>query len=159
DDVGTGDQRRIAGEAATVNHRNHRHQARQLRKGGECPGVDCYPRTSMIVAGPATSSLAKEYKRQTEAVTELEDAILLIVVAATLCAGKHRIVIVDQRRTRPRFVKEVAINRAGAGDDAVAWRVPPQLLHRVALVLARHDQRPVFVERTRIDQACDVFAR
>src|SRR5581483_5011800 len=76
DDVGTGDQRRIAGEAATVNHRNHRHQARQLRKGGECPGVDCYPRTSMIVAGPATSSLAKEYKRQTEAVTELEDAIL-----------------------------------------------------------------------------------
>ena len=30
----------------------------------------------MVVAGPATSALAKQHKRQTEAVTELEDAVL-----------------------------------------------------------------------------------
>src|ERR1051326_4813573 len=106
----------------------------------------------MVVAGSATSALAKQYERQTEAVAELEDAILLVVVAAALCAGKHRIVVMDQRRTRLRFIEEIAIDRARAGDDAVARGVPPQLLHRIALVLARHDQRPVFVERTWIDQ-------
>ena len=64
-----------------------------------------------------------------------------------------------QRRARARLVELVAVDIAHAGDDAVARRVLAQLVQRVALMLARDDQRPVFVERARIDQPLDVFAR
>ena len=90
---------------------------------------------------------------------QLEHAVLLVVVALPLRAGQHRVVVMHQRRARARLVEQVAVDVAHAGDDAVARRVLAQLIQRVALMLPRHDQRPVFVERARIDQPLDVFAR
>ena len=152
DDVGAGDQRRVAGKATAVDHRDHRHEAGELREGGEGLGIDRDARADVIVAGPAAAALAEQDQRQAEAMRELEDPILLVVVAAALRARQHGVVVVHQRRARARFVEQVAVDRAHAGDDAVGRRVLAQLLHRVALVLPRHDQWPVFVERARIDQ-------
>ena len=131
----------------------------ELREGGERLGVDRDARTDVVVAGPAAAAFAEQDQRQAEAVAELEDPVLLVVVAAALRARQHGVVVMHQRGARARLVEQVAVDRAHAGDDAVAGRVLAQRLHRMALVLARDDQRPVFLERAGIDQPRDVFAR
>ncbi len=137
DDVAAGHQRGVAGEAAAVDDRDHRHQAGELRVGGEGVGVDRDARADVVVARPAAAALAEQDHRQPEAMRQLEHAVLLVVVAAALRAGQHRVVVVHQRRARVRLVEQVAVDVAHAGDDAVRRRVPAQLVQRGAGAAAR----------------------
>ena len=81
------------------------------------------------------------------------------MVAAALGAGEHGVVVGEDHRPRALVVEEVAVDRGGAGDHAVGGRVLPQLLVAVLLVLAGHDQRPVLLEGTGVDELLDVLAR
>ena len=109
--------------------------------------------------GPAAAALAEQDERQLESLRQLEHPVLLVVIAVPLRARQHGVVVVDDDGAGARLVEQGAVDRAHAGDHAVARRVLAQRLDGVALVLPRDDQRPVFLEGPGIDEAVDVLAR
>ena len=159
DHVAARDQRGVAGERAAVDDRDQRHQPAQLREGRERVRVDRDAGADVVLARPAAAALAEQDQRQLEALRQLEHPVLLVVIAVPLRARQHRVVVVDDDGAGPRLVEQLAVDRAHAGDDAVARRVLAQRLDRVALVLPRDDERPVFLEGPGIDEAVDVLAR
>ena len=63
---------------------------------------------------------------------------------------------------RPRValvLEEVPVDRRRAGQETVRRRVFAELFIGVALMLASHDQRPVLLERTLVDELLDVLPR
>ena len=159
DDVTAGHQRRVAGEGPAVDDGDHRHQPTELREGGEGVGVEGHSGPHVVVARTAAATLTEEDERESEPFGELVHPVLLVVVSPALGAGQHRIVVVHHDGPRALVVEEVAVDRASAGDETVGGRLPAQRLHVVALVLARDDQRPVLLERARVDELGDVLSR
>ena len=54
---------------------------------------------------------------------QLEHAVLLLVVALSLRAGQHRVVVGHHHAARPLVAEQLAVDRADAGDDTVGRRV------------------------------------
>ena len=157
DHVATGEQSGVAREAAAVVHADQGNEPRELGELGESVGVEGDPRPRVVVAGPAAAALGEEHERQTEAIRQVEQAVLLVVVAAALGAGEYGVVVGEDHRPGVLVVEEVAVDRRGAGHHAVGGRVLAQLLVAVLLVLPRHDQRPVLLERPGVDELLDVL--
>src|SRR5690348_17395221 len=123
DHVATCHKRRIAREGAPVDDSNQRYKPAQPRKSGEGGRVDRDTRANIVLAWATTAPLAEQYDRQAEAVRQLEHPVLLVVIAVSLCAGEHRVIIVHHHSARTALVEQLAVDRTGAGDNTISWRV------------------------------------
>ena len=101
DDVAAAEQRGVAGEAAARDDADQRREAaepgelrrRSARRGRVTP-------SAIRVAGPAAAAFGEQHHRQALPLGELEQAVLLLVVALPLRAGKHRVVVGDHQAAR-----------------------------------------------------------
>ena len=159
DHVAARHQRGVAGETSSVDHGDQRHQPAQLRERCERMGVHGDAGADVIFAGPSAAALAVQHQRKFEPLRQFEHAILLVVVAVSLGAGEHGVIVVHQCRPRSCLVEQIAVNGAHARDYPVPGGVFPQRLDTVAPMLPGHDQRPVFFERSGIHQPVDILAR
>ena len=89
----------------------------------------------VVLPRPAAAALAEQDDRQLESLCQLEDPILLVVVAVPLRAGQHGVVVVDDDGAGARLVEQRAVDGAHARDHAVARRVLAERLDGVPLVL------------------------
>ncbi len=111
------------------------------------------------IAGTASSALGEEDDREAEPVRQREEPVLLLVVHLTLGPGQDRIVVRQHGAARPFVIEEVPVHPADAGDEAVGWRVRPQVFGVAARTLGGHDQAAVLLEAARVAQVLDVLAR
>ncbi|MCY1218013.1 hypothetical protein D9M72_299460 [compost metagenome] len=81
------------------------------------------------------------------------------MVALALRAGQHGGVIGQHRAARALGREQAAVDRAGAGDEAIGRRVGDQVGFAAAARLRRHRQAAVFAEAAGIAQVADVLAR
>jgi hypothetical protein len=125
DHVAARDERRVACERPAVHDRDQRHQPAQLRERRERMRVDRHARTDVVLSRPAAAALAEQHDRQLESLRELEDPVLLVVIAVSLRARQHGVVVVHDEGAGSRFVEERPVDRTGARDHAVARRVLP----------------------------------
>ncbi len=95
DDIAARQQRRVAGEASTIRDPHHRNASAELRELGKRVSVEGDPWTVVVVARAASATLAEQHQRQPEATRKLEHAVLLVVVAPSLRARQHGVVIRD----------------------------------------------------------------
>ena len=102
---------------------------------------------------------AKQDDGQLRVFRDLQQPILLAMVHRALRAGEHGVVVGQHRAARALLAELRGVHRADAGDDAVAGRVPDQIVQRAAALLCREGQRAVFDEAAGIDQIGDVLAR
>ena len=76
----------------------------------EGAGVEPGDHRHVRVAGPAPAALGEEHHRQPEPLDQLEDAVLLGVVALALGPGEHRVVVGDHRAPGPVLGHQVAVD-------------------------------------------------
>ena len=103
------------------------------------------------VARASAAAFGEQHDRQAQPFDELEEAILLGVVALTLRARQHG-VVVGHDRAAP------AVHAADAADEAVGRRLLDELLHRPPRSLRGDHQRAVLLEAVRVAQVGEVLA-
>ena len=102
--------------------------------------------------GPPAAALGEQHDRQPAPLGDLEQAVLLEVVAHALRAGQDR-VVVGHRHAR------AAVDLADARDQAVGGRARDQLLARAPALLGGEQQRAVLDEGVLVDELGEVLAR
>ena len=99
DHVGAAQQRGIAGEAAAVHHADKRHLARKRRELAEGVVVQARHHRHVHIARAATAAFCEQHRRQFQPVDDSQQPVLFVVVAPTLCAGQHAVVVGQYRAT------------------------------------------------------------
>ena len=102
--------------------------------------------------GPPAAALGEQHHRQPPALGQLEQAVLLGVVAHPLGAGQHRVVVGHRHAA-------VAVDLADATHEPVGGGAGDQLLARASPLLGGEQQRPVLDERALVEQVGEVLAR
>ena len=127
---------------------------RPLRRANSCEraAVEARDDRHVDVARAPAAALGEQHHRQPPPLGELEQAVLLGVVAHALRAGEHR-VVVGHRHARP------AVDLADAADEPVGGGARDQLLARAPALLGGEQQRPVLDERALVEQVGEVLAR
>ena len=98
------EDRRVAGEAVAGVDTDERNRARQLGEPQEREAVESGHAAGVGVARATATTFGEEHDRQPQLFGELEQAVLLAVVAMALRAGQHRVVVGhgDARAARAR---------------------------------------------------------
>jgi len=111
-----------------------------------------------VVAWTSAAALGEQHHRHATMFGDVDHAVRFGVVAVSLRPGEHHVVVADQRYPRRRLLELVAVDGTDPDDHPVGRRPSDELLERHPAVPVRHDQRPVFDERVRIEQLRDVLA-
>ena len=139
--VAAAEQRGVAGEAVARGDADERHEAAEPREQREGAAVQPGDDRHVDVARAPAAALGEQHDRQPAPLGDLEQPVLLGVVAHPLRAGEHR-VVVGHRHAR------AAVDLADARDEPVGGRARDQLLARAPALLRGEQQRPV------LDEAC-----
>ena len=152
DDVAAAEQRGVAGEAVARRDAHQRHEAAQLREQLERAAVEARDDRHVDVARATAAALGEQHDRQPAPLGDLEQAVLLRVVAHPLGAREHHVVVGHRHAAE-------AVDLADAGDEAVGGGARDQLLARAPALLRREQQRPVLDEAALVEQVVEVLAR
>ncbi len=156
DDIADAEHGGVAGEAAARCDPDHRHQAAELGEARESAAAAAA--TTGVIAGPAAPALGEQDDGHTGGLGHVDHAVGLAVVAATLGAGEHRVVVTDHGAARGRLAEQVAVDVADADDHAVSRSLFDQVLERAPAGLVGEDKGAVLDPRARVDQVHDVGA-
>ena len=152
DHVAAAQQRRVAREAVARHDPHQRYQAaqssEQVKGAAVEPGHD---RHVDITRAPA-ASLGEEHDGKPGALCELEQAVLLGVIAHSLRAREHGVVVGHRDDA-------AAIDLAHPRDEAVGGRARNELLARAPTLLGREDQGAVLHEGALVEEVCEVLPR
>ena len=151
-DVAAPEQRGVAGEAIPGRDPDERDEAAQAREQMEGAHVEAGDVRHVDVAGAAAAALGEQDDRQAPALGDLEQPVLLQVIAHPLGAGEDGVVVGHDDRRR-------AVDRGGAGDEPIGRRALDQLLLWAPALLGGEDQRSVLDEAAGVDQVVEVLAR
>ena len=110
------------------------------------------------VPRPPSPALGEEHGRQPHPLDQLEQTVLLAVPDRPLGAGEDR-VVVGEHGAGASLAEEVAVDAAGAGDEAVGRGALEQLGKLAAGPLGGDRQPAVLDEAARVDEVVDVLAR
>ena len=152
DDVAAPEQRRVAGEAVPGRDPDERDQPGQPPEEVERAAVQPGHDRPVDIARPPSPPSASSTDGQPPSLGELEQPVLLEMVAHALGAGQDRVVVGHDHGGRPGDV-------ADAADEPVGRRPGDQLLLRAPSLLGGENQRPVLDERAVVDEIGDVLAR
>ena len=142
DHVAQGERHCVRRKAAAVRDPNEGDEAAELAELRVHVAVERDARHA-VVTGPPAAALGEQDERQHEAVAQIDHALLLVAGACAPRAGQDRVVVGDNAGARGFLPEEVGVDRARAANQGVRGGVLAQRLLVVALVLGRHDQRPV----------------
>ena len=151
-DVAAPEQRGVAREAVAGGDADERHQAAQAREQLERAAVEAGDDRHVDVAGPSAAALGEQHDRQPAALGDLEQPVLLEVVAHALRARQDGVVV--GHRHAP-----AALDLADPADQAVRRRARDQLLARAPALLGGEQQRAVLDERPLVHELREVLAR
>ena len=140
--VAAAEDGRVAGEAPAVGDADPRHEPAQPAPQVERRRVQARDPRCVGVPRPAATALGEEDDGQPPALDDVEQAVLLVVVAEALRARQHGVVVGEDRGG-------AAVDRADAADQAVGRRAGDQVVERPAAALGGDHQRAVLDERAR----------
>ena len=153
DHVAAAEQRRVAREAVARRDADQRHQAAQPREQVEREAVEPRHAGAVGVAGPAAAAFGEEHDGSRMLLRQLEQPVLLLVVAQPLRAREHGVVV--RHRDRSDWPSTVPMPptspSAGVRSISSCERSPPPL--------RGHDERRVLHEAAVVDEVGDVLAR
>ena len=150
--VAAAEQRRVAREAVARGDTHERDLAAEAREQLKRTAVQARDDRHVDVAWAPAAALGEQHHRQSPSLRELEQAVLLCVVAPALGTGEHH-VVVGQRHAR------TAVDLAHAAHEPVGGGARDQLLAWASALLGGEQQRPILHERVRVEQVGDVLAR
>ncbi len=114
--------------------------------------------TGMSVSpGPAAATFGEEHDRQPQPLGELEDAVLLGVVALSLGAGEHGVVVGHHRACGALDADQLAVDACRAGDEPVSRSVGLEVGALAASLLGCEGEPAVLLERPGVAQRRDVL--
>ncbi len=134
--VAAPEQRRVAGEAVARGDAHQRHATAQAGEQLERAAVEPGDDRHVYVARTPSAALREQHDWQSASLGELEQAVLLHVVAHALRARQDG-VVVGHRDAR------ASIDLADAADQPVGGGARDQLLAGATALLGREQQRPV----------------
>src|SRR5262249_50298109 len=88
-----------------------------------------------------------------------EKSILLLVIARTLRARQHGIVVRDDCCAGPLLTEQLCVDRADTGDNSVAGRVLDEVLERTPPALRGEGERAVLDEASFVEEIREVLPR
>ena len=150
-DVAAAEQRRVAREAVTRGDPDERHEAAQAREQRERAAVQAGDDRHVDVARAPAAALGEQHHRKPAPLGDLEQPVLLHVVAHALRAREHG-VVVGHRNAR------AAVDLADARDEPVGGRALDQLLARPSRLLRGEQQRSVLDVGALVEQLGEVLA-
>ena len=147
----------VAREAAALDDRDARHEARQHGPELERAGIQRGDDGVVGVARSSPAALGEEHGRQAHPLDQFEESVLLAVTQRALGAGEHR-VVVGQHGTGGAFVaEEVAVDARRACHQAVARGPGDQIREVAAMALGGDREASVLDEGVRVDEVGDVL--
>ena len=146
DDVGTAQQRCIAGKTAPGHDAHHRHGTIEPGKTGKGGDVQPGDFGRVHIARPATATFGKQDDRQLLLQRNAQQPVRLLVIAHALGARQHREVVSHYYAARLLGAEQLRVDTANAGDHAVGRGVGDQVVQRTAPGLRRNRQRAVLDE-------------
>ena len=159
DHLAAAQQRGVAGEAAPCDHAHQRHLAREGGQAREGGAVQAGNDARVDITRAPAAAFSEQHHGQFLAQRQLQQAVTLLVVEGTLCAGQHGVVVGHHRHGGSRRAVYGGIDRAGAGDQAVGRGLALQLARAAAAALGGHGEATVFGEAAGVEQLRQVFAR
>ncbi len=145
DHVAAAEQRGVAREAVARGDADQRHEAAQSGEQLKRAAVKARDDRHVHVARPPAAPLREQHDRQPAALCDVEQAVLLEVVAHALRSRQHR-VVVGHGHAR------MAVDVADPGDEPICRRAGHQLLARAPSLLGGEQQRAVLDEGTVVDE-------
>ena len=115
-----------------------------MREQREGAAIESRDDRHVHIPRPSSATLGEQHQRQPAALGDLEEAVLLEVVAHALGAGEHR-VVVGHRHAR------LTVDLADARHETVRGRARDQLLARAASLLSSKQQRSVLDEAALVE--------
>ena len=158
-DVTAAEQRGIAGEAAARGDPDQRHLARQPGEEGEGPGVEARDHGGVGVARSTTAALGEEHHRQAQALGELEEPILLGMVALALGAGEDHVVVRHHHAARRLRSEALGVDGGDATDQPVGRGLGDQLRLGAAGPLGGIGEAAVLDQAPLVDEVRHVLPR
>ena len=151
--VAAAEQRGVAREAVARGDAHQRHEAAERGEQLERAAVQAGDDRHVDVARAPAAALGEQHHRQAPPLGDLEQAVLLEVVAHALGARQDGVVVGH------RHARAGPSTSPTPADEAVGGRARDQLLARCAALLRGEQQRPVLDEAALVEQVGEVLAR
>ena len=149
-DVAAAEERGVAGEAPAGGDPDRPYPPRQGSEGMERLGVEAGDDGVVRISGPTSPALGEEHHGEALAPDEVEDPVLLLMVALTLRAGQHHGVVAQYGHRPPG-------DGGGAAHEPVTGGPGDQVLDAAAPGLRRVGETAVLDEGAGIDEVGHVL--
>ena len=131
--------------------------ARERGEQGERLGVETRYDRHVGVTGAPSTAFGEEHEGHAEPSGQLEQPVLLAMVAPSLCAGQDRVVVGGHRTARLAGTEQLAVHGAQARDQTIGRSVRFEVGATATVLLGRVRESTVFVEAVRVAQVGDVL--
>ncbi len=159
DEVAAPEQQRVAGEASPGRDADARHEP-----GEPCPereGHDIKTGDHRVigVTGTAAATLREEHDRQSPALDDIEQAVLLAVTHDALRARQHGVVVREDRAVGSIRADGLAVDPRGAADESVGRCAPDEIVDGAPSSLRCDGETAVLDEGAFVDQVVEILTR
>ena len=151
--VAAAEQGGVAGEAVAGGDADERHEPAEPGEQVEGAAVEARDDRPCPRPRAPAAALGEQHDRQPPALGDLEQAVLLLVVAHPLGAGEHGVVVGHRHAAARRRPRRRRATRPSAGVRAISSS------RRAPALLRGEQQRPVLDEGALVDEFGEVLAR